>query len=70
MYLYHIQADTEKLETIKQSKEHRTPVSPQYESYIHILNDLKPTVSSSVSIMPFSLLRLLILINLLIKFCI
>lgn len=63
-------ADTEKLETIKQSKEHRTPVSPQYESYIHILNDLKPTVNSSISIMPFSLLRLLILFNLLFKHCI
>lgn len=68
--MYHIQADTEKLETIKQLKEHRTPVSPQYESYIHILNDLKPTVSSSVSIMPFFLLQLLIIFNLLFKYCI
>jgi len=68
--LYHIQADTEKLETIKQLKEHQTPIAPQYESYIHILNDLKPTVNSSVLIMPFSLLQLLIIFKLLFKYCI
>ncbi|XP_060834228.1 transferrin-like isoform X1 [Rhopalosiphum padi] len=63
-------ADTEKLETIKQLKEHQTPIAPQYESYIHILNDLKPTVNSSVLIMPFSLLQLLIIFKLLFKYCI
>lgn len=65
MYFYHSQADTEKLETIKQLKEHQTPIAPQYESNIHILNDLKPTVSSSVSIIPFSLLQLIIFCKLL-----
>lgn len=63
-----MQADTEQLDTIKQLKEHQTPESPEYESYIHILNDLKPTVSSSVSIIPFSLLQLLILCRLLFKY--
>lgn len=60
--------DTEKLETIRQFKEHQTPAAPEYESYISNLYDEKHAESFSGRITPFSLLQLLILCRVLIKY--
>lgn len=61
------QTDTEKLETIKSG--HQTPIAPQYESFLTILDDPKPSVSSSALTTPFLLLQLLIFYRILFKYC-
>lgn len=57
-FVIQFQSDTEKLETIKQFKEHQTPSAPEFDSFIRILNDVQHSSASTVS---FSFLKVVIL---------